>query len=104
MPFVGCKVHLMDGLNDRLESQWIVNLKERATKEHLPRYGETRKFVQFLNGATHGVEELLAGKTVEMPPLTQTGVTFARAPKINKIEGNQMVMEEAFAYEAASKD
>jgi len=46
------------------------------------------------------VEELLHGKTVDMPPLTQTGVTFAKAPKIAKKEGNQMVMEAAVMYDA----
>jgi DNA modification methylase len=39
------------------------------------------------------VEELLAGKTVDMPPQTQTSVTFAKAPKVSKKEGEQLSME-----------
>ncbi|MBI3930930.1 MAG: restriction endonuclease [Chloroflexi bacterium] len=36
------------------------------------------------------IEELLQGKTVDMPPQTQTSVTFAKAPKISKKEGEQL--------------
>ncbi len=36
------------------------------------------------------VEELLQGKTVDMPSQTQTNVTFARAPKVSKKEGEQL--------------
>jgi site-specific DNA-methyltransferase (adenine-specific) len=36
------------------------------------------------------VEELLHGKAVDMPPQTQTNVTFAKAPKISKKEGEQL--------------
>jgi hypothetical protein len=32
----------------------------------------------------------LHGKTVDMPPQTQTSVTFAKAPKISKKEGEQL--------------
>jgi len=39
------------------------------------------------------IEELLHGKTVDMPPQTQTSVTFAKAPKISKKEGEQLSME-----------
>lgn len=38
------------------------------------------------------VEELLQGKTVDMPPQTQTSVTFAKAPKVSKKEGKQLPM------------
>lgn len=36
------------------------------------------------------IEELLNGKTVDMPPQTQTNVTFAKAPKVSKGEGEQL--------------
>ncbi len=39
------------------------------------------------------IEELLQGKTVDMPPQTQTSVTFAKAPKVSKGEGEQLAME-----------
>jgi hypothetical protein len=35
------------------------------------------------------VAELLAGKTVEMPPIRQVGATFKKAPKVIKPEGEQ---------------
>jgi len=38
------------------------------------------------------IEELLQGKTVDMPPQAQTSVTFAKAPKISKKEGEQLSM------------
>ncbi len=38
------------------------------------------------------IEELLQGKTVDMPPQTQTSVTFAKAPKVSKKEGEQLSM------------
>ncbi len=40
------------------------------------------------------IEELLGGKTVDMPPQTQTNVTFAKAPKITQKEGEQLSMEQ----------
>ncbi len=36
------------------------------------------------------VEELLNGKAVDMPPQAQTNVTFAKAPKVKKKEGEQL--------------
>ncbi len=39
------------------------------------------------------IEELLQGKTVDMPPQTQTSVTFAKAQKITQKEGEQLAME-----------
>ncbi len=36
------------------------------------------------------IEELLHGKTVDMPPLAQTSVTFAKAQKITQKEGEQL--------------
>ncbi len=38
------------------------------------------------------IEELLQGKTVDMPPQTQTSVTFAKAPRVSKKEGKQLPM------------
>jgi hypothetical protein len=40
------------------------------------------------------IEDLLKGKTVDMPPQTQTSVTFAKAQKISKQEGEQLSMEQ----------
>ncbi len=40
------------------------------------------------------IEELLHGKTVDMPPQTQTNVTFVKAQKIAQKEGEQLSMEE----------
>jgi len=39
------------------------------------------------------IEELLHGKAVDMPPQTQTSVTFAKAPKVSKKEGEQLAMQ-----------
>jgi site-specific DNA-methyltransferase (adenine-specific) len=39
------------------------------------------------------IEDLLKGKTVDMPPQTQTNVTFAKAQKIAQKEGEQLAME-----------
>jgi site-specific DNA-methyltransferase (adenine-specific) len=38
------------------------------------------------------IEELLNGKTVDMPPQTQTNVTFTKAPKVKKREGEQLFL------------
>ena len=38
------------------------------------------------------IEELLHCKTVDMPPQTQTSVTFAKAPKVSQREGEQLPM------------
>ena len=38
------------------------------------------------------IEELLHGKTVDMPLETQTGITFAKAQKIKTNEGKQVPM------------
>ncbi len=40
------------------------------------------------------IDELLHGKAVEMPPLTQANVTFTKAPKISKKHGEQMRLGE----------
>jgi len=39
------------------------------------------------------IEDLLKGKTVDMPPQTQTSVTFAKAPKLTSEEGEQLSIE-----------
>jgi len=38
------------------------------------------------------IEELLQGKTVDMPPQTQTSITFTKAPKVSTEEGEQLPM------------
>ncbi len=38
------------------------------------------------------VEELLHAKSIDMPPQTQTSVTFAKAPRVTKKEGKQLPM------------
>jgi len=40
------------------------------------------------------IDELLHGKMVDMPPLSQTGVTFTKAQKITRKEGKQLTLEE----------
>jgi len=54
---------------------------------HSPGWDKDYPKIQILT-----IEELLHGKAVDMPPQTQTGVTFAKAPKISKKEGEQLTM------------
>jgi len=54
---------------------------------HSPIYDKDYPKIQILT-----IEELLHGKTVDMPPQTQTSVTFAKAPKVSKKEGEQLSM------------
>jgi site-specific DNA-methyltransferase (adenine-specific) len=62
---------------------------------HSPIWNKDYPKIQILT-----VEELLHGKTVDMPPQTQTSVTFTRAPRLSKKQGDQMVMEAAIFYDA----
>jgi site-specific DNA-methyltransferase (adenine-specific) len=55
---------------------------------HSPIWNKDYPRIQILT-----IEELLHGKTVEMPPLAQTNVTFTRAQKISKKHGEQMKLE-----------
>ena len=55
---------------------------------HSPIYNEDYPKIQILT-----IEELLHGKTVDMPPQTQTSVTFAKAEKIPQKEGEQLSMK-----------
>ncbi len=55
---------------------------------HSPIYDRDYPKIQILT-----IDELLHGKTVDMPPQTQTDVTFTKAPKISKKEGEQLAME-----------
>jgi site-specific DNA-methyltransferase (adenine-specific) len=55
---------------------------------HSPGWDKDYPKIQILT-----VEELLHGKAVDMPPQTQTNVTFAKAPKVSKKEGEQLSME-----------
>lgn len=54
---------------------------------HSPVYDKDYPKIQILT-----IDELLHGQTVDMPPQTQTSVTFAKAPKIKKKEGKQLPM------------
>jgi site-specific DNA-methyltransferase (adenine-specific) len=54
---------------------------------HSPGWNKDYPKIQILT-----VEELLHGKTVDMPPQTQTSVTFAKAPRVSKKEGEQLNM------------
>ncbi len=55
---------------------------------HSPIYDKDYPKIQILT-----VEELLQGKTVAMPPQTQTDVTFTKAQKISMKEGEQLPMD-----------
>jgi site-specific DNA-methyltransferase (adenine-specific) len=54
---------------------------------HSPIWDKNYPKIQILT-----IDELLHGETVDMPPQTQTSVTFAKAPKISKKEGEQLPM------------
>jgi len=54
---------------------------------HSPIYDRDYPKIQILT-----IEELLHGKMVDMPPQTQTNVTFAKAPRVSKAEGEQLSM------------
>ena len=55
---------------------------------HSPIWNKDYPKIQILT-----IEELLHGKTVDMPPLAQTNVTFAKAQKISKKQGEQPPLE-----------
>jgi len=55
---------------------------------HSPIWNKDYTKIQILT-----IEELLQGKTVDMPPQTQTNVTFAKAQRIVQQEGKQLPME-----------
>jgi site-specific DNA-methyltransferase (adenine-specific) len=54
---------------------------------HSPGWNKDYPKIQILT-----IEELLHGKAVDMPPQTQTNVTFAKAPKVSREEGEQLSM------------
>ncbi len=56
---------------------------------HSPIYDKDYRKIQIIT-----IEELLHGKTVEMPPQTQSSVTFTKAPKLMKKQGEQLIMEQ----------
>jgi site-specific DNA-methyltransferase (adenine-specific) len=60
---------------------------------HSPVYDKNYPKIQILT-----IEEILQGKTVDMPPQTQTSITYTKAPKMKKKDGEQMVMEEKADY------
>ena len=55
---------------------------------HSPIWNKDYPKIQILT-----IEELLHGKTVDMPPLTQANVTFTKAQKISKKQGEQLNLE-----------
>ena len=55
---------------------------------HSPIWNKDYPKIQILT-----IEELLHGKTVDMPPLAQTNVTFTKAQKISKKHGEQLSLE-----------
>jgi site-specific DNA-methyltransferase (adenine-specific) len=55
---------------------------------HSPIWNKDYPKIQILT-----IEELLHGKTVDMPPLAQTNVTFTKAQKITKKQGEQLSLE-----------
>jgi site-specific DNA-methyltransferase (adenine-specific) len=54
---------------------------------HSPVYNKNYPKIQILT-----IEELLQGKTVDMPPQTQTSITFTKAPKVKKKDGEQITL------------
>ena len=56
-----------------------------AGKYHSPVWNKDYNKIQIIT-----IEELLKGKTVDMPPQTQTNITFAKAPKVKRKEGDQL--------------
>jgi len=58
-----------------------------AGSYHSPIWNKDYPKIQILT-----IEELFKGNTVDMPPQTQTSVTFAKAPKVSKKEGEQLSM------------
>ena len=56
---------------------------------HSPIWNKDYPKIQILT-----IEDLIKDKTVDMPPQTQTNVTFAKAPKVTEKEGKQLSMEQ----------
>jgi site-specific DNA-methyltransferase (adenine-specific) len=69
-----------------LEEPTAPMLKEAldAGYYHSPIWNKDYNRIQIIT-----IEELLSGKTVDMPPQTQTNVTFTKAPKVKRKEGEQ---------------
>ncbi|MDD5190216.1 MAG: DNA methyltransferase [Dehalococcoidales bacterium] len=69
-----------------LESPTTQMIKEAVSAGyyHSPIYDKNYPKIQIIT-----VEELFQGQTVEMPPQTQTSITFTKAPKINNDEAEQ---------------
>ena len=40
------------------------------------------------------IEDLLQGKTIDMPPQAQTNITFAKAPRVKRKQGHQLPMQD----------
>jgi site-specific DNA-methyltransferase (adenine-specific) len=69
-----------------LESPTAPMLKEAldAGYYHSPIWNKDYNRIQIIT-----IKELLNSKTVDMPPQTQTNVTYAKAPKVKRKEGEQ---------------
>lgn len=68
------------------------DMKEEAVAAgyyHSPIWDKDYPKIQILT-----IEDIFKGKSIDMPPLAQTNVTFTKAPKINKKEGEQLSLEE----------
>jgi hypothetical protein len=66
---------------------------------HSPVYDKDYAKLQILT-----VEDILQGERVDMPPQTQTSITYAKAPKVKISQGTQIVMEGTVEYEATPPD
>ncbi len=65
----------------------MVNEALSAGYYHSPIWNKDYNKVQILT-----IEDILTGKNIDMPPLTQTSVTFAKAPKLVSKQGEQLAM------------
>jgi len=68
---------------------------------HSPIYDKDYPKIQILT-----IDELLHGKTVDMPPQTQTSVTFAKAPRVRSKDedGGQLALGEALFIKRSLKE
>jgi site-specific DNA-methyltransferase (adenine-specific) len=65
----------------------MMNEALEAGYYHSPIYDKDYRKIQILT-----IDELLHGKTVDMPPQTQSSVTFTKAPKLASKQGEQLIM------------
>jgi site-specific DNA-methyltransferase (adenine-specific) len=72
-----------------VDSGPVVYLAASAGFYHSPGSGTRHPRLQILT-----VEELLDGKTIDMPPVGQVSVTFKKAPKAKADDPQQLPLEE----------